>query len=233
MKAGVSQWIGTRAEQEDAYRIRFFPEGLLAVVCDGMGGHHHGALAADKASASFVEAFGGASLPVSERLLHALTAANRAVGCLTEKSSLFGGTTLVAAYVSGGVVRWISVGDSALLLWRRGRLLRLNADHSMRPLLNRVAASESDASNILRSALTGDRLELIDSPATPIPLLPGDRLILSTDGAERILSPGNVAPDVCDVLNARSENDASALVELLCREALPEADNATVLVVDV
>lgn len=234
MKAAAAQWIGCRSTQEDAYRIRFFPDGLLTVVCDGMGGHHHGAVAADSAAAAFSEAFAAASsVPMSERMTGALESANLAVGKLAEESSLYGGTTLVAAYIGAGVVRWISVGDSALLLWRRGRLVRLNADHSMRPLLNGIVESGSDTCHMLRSALTGEPPELVDSSATPIPLLPDDRLILCTDGADGVLSPGHVSDDVREILTSRTGKEASELMALICRAGTPGADNATVLVVDV
>lgn len=234
MKAAAAQWIGSRRTQEDAYRIRFLPEGLLVLVCDGMGGHHHGAAAADAAAASFAEIFvGTSSLPVAERMARALNSANHAVGKLVEESSRYGGTTLVAAYIGAGVVRWISVGDSALFLWRRGRLVRLNADHSMRPLLNGIVESCADTCNMLRSALTGEPPELVDISATPVPLLPDDRLILCTDGAEGVLIPGQVSDSVRGVLSSRTGKEASEIMELICRAGLPDADNATVLVVDV
>ena len=45
------------------------------------------------------------------------------------------GATLVAAVVIGSALYWVSVGDSLLWVCRDGRLHRLNADHSMRPVL--------------------------------------------------------------------------------------------------
>ena len=232
MKASVSQWIGHRREQEDTYRVQFLPEGLLAVVCDGMGGHHQGKLAAEQAVETFVDTFKHVSASWENRLKEALLAANHAVGRLVEKTAQFGGTTLVAAFVGGGLVRWISVGDSALMLWRRGRLIRLNADHSMRPLLEKVVPGETSASHILRSALTGEPLSLIDTPALPLPLLPDDRLILCSDGAGTVLNPVNVSAALRKCLDSPAENIASSLIELVCQSAGSDADNATVLLVD-
>ena len=233
MKAVASQWLGYRPVQEDTYRIQYFPEGLLVLVCDGMGGHRQGEQAAELAATAFLDSFRAGSASVEKRLSAALNAANSAVGKLVESSSLFGGTTLLAAFVGKGVLRWISVGDSALLLWRKGRLVRLNADHSLRPLLERVVSGPEKASHVLRSALTGEQISLVDSSALPLPLLPDDRVILCSDGADSVLNPAKVSSSVREVLEARSVNDASILMEQVRLLASEQADNTTILVIDV
>lgn len=234
MKANVSQWIGARTLQEDVYRVRFFPEGLLVLVCDGMGGHWRGEDAAAEAADAFVDSFAtSSSLPMSERLHAALNAANAAVRKLMKKYAQDGGTTLVAGFIGSGVVRWISVGDSSLLLWRRGRLIRLNADHSLRPVLENALPGKGRLSHMLRSALMGREIAMVDAPLTPMPLLPGDRLVVCSDGAEDLLTPGSVSFEVGTLLNACGDNDAAALVDMLCKLGNPTADNATVIVVDV
>lgn len=234
MKANVSQWIGSRSAQEDVYRVRFFPEGLLVLVCDGMGGHSLGEDAAAVAADAFIDFFCVSSaMPMTDRLHAALNAANAAVGRLMKKHAQYGGTTLVAGFIGAGVVRWISVGDSSLLLWRRGRLIRLNADHSLRPVLEKALPGKGRLSHMLRSALTGGEVAMVDAPPTPMPLLPGDRLIVCSDGADEMLNPGRVAVEVAALLGACGDNDAAALIALLCKQGNPTADNATVIVVDV
>lgn len=240
MIAGASQWIGTRQRQEDVYRLRFFPEGGLALVCDGMGGHRDGAMAAAVAAEAFVENFAESDIAsVTERLLESLDAANDAVGELFVGCGHGGGTTLLAVFVGGGILRWVSVGDSALLLWRHGRLIRLNEDHSMRGLLQRYLpsgeeAARSGAAHMLRSAVMGDDIELVDAPPTPFPLLPGDRLILCSDGADAVLVPGLPRGELAELLENRDmQNPAAALVEL-CRRRADDApaDNTTIVVLD-
>ena len=65
----------------------------------------------------------------------------------------------------------MSVGDSLLWVCRDGRLHRLNADHSMRPVLQdlvelgRMTEEEALAdprANQLRSVIYGDAIPLID-----------------------------------------------------------------------
>ena len=239
MKACIAQWKGTRETQEDAYAVKYYPEGVLAVVCDGMGGHQQGALAAQTAVKAFQLAFEaerGYSNTV-DCLRRALEAANSAVGQELARREAFGGTTLLAAYMAGGVLWWVSVGDSPLLLWRHQRLVRLNADHSLRDVYMQYVKSGvmsyEDAmsqGHRLRSALTGEAMAMVDAPPTPYPLLPGDRIILASDGVDDLLLPAVLPEEVKKLLDTRGEASLAALIVDACmRLQLPAADNTTVV----
>ena len=204
--AAGDQTAGTRAYQEDDFRLVGFPDGdpdgcdLLLVLADGMGGHRGGAQASRAAISAFVDTFGEAAGGVGARLRVALDAANAAVGRYAADQPRYAGMgcTLVACVVTdGAAAHWISVGDSPL--WRlRGAdergLDRLNADHSMRPVfedlvrLGRMAEDEVDggAAHQLRSALMGEQLKLVDQAAPPVRLGPGDRIVLASDGLETL-----------------------------------------------
>lgn len=239
VNVSVTQWIGKRSRQEDSYAVRHYPGATLTVVCDGMGGHDCGYLASSTAAEAFVEGFEQASGSVAARLRAALDYANQEVGRQFAERSLLGGTTLLAVYAGGGVVWWVSVGDSILALWRHGRLLRLNADHSMRGIycdfVKCGAMSEEDAmahGHALRSAVTGEAIALIDAPPTPYPLLPGDRIILSSDGADAVLLPSPPSQALRELLNTREGNLSAALVEACRQKENPYADNVTILSMD-
>lgn len=248
MNINIAQWIGKRGEQEDAYAYRHYPEGCLAVVCDGMGGHDCGSLAAKTAAEAFVEAFDKAPEgTLTERLRMVLDKANEAVGDLFRKRGSFGGTTLLAVYCGAGVLRWVSVGDSPLLLWRHGRLMRLNADHSMRAIyacpsslgaksygVDYVDSVTTAFGHSLRSAVTGDPLVMVDAPLTPYPLLPGDRIIMSSDGVDDLLLQSPMSPDTQAILDKRGAgvNLSAEIVDACKRLDDPNADNVTVLSMD-
>ena len=92
-----------------------------------------------------------------------------------------------------------------------GGMDRLNADHSMRPVLDelvrlgRMTSEEAGggAAQQLRSALTGEDLTLVDDPAAPVRLGIGDRILLASDGAGDARAGGDLplvrwAPDAQD-----------------------------------
>lgn len=243
-----AQIQGRRPYQEDSYDLRPLagpdagPEGggLLMVVADGMGGHRGGAHAGAVAVASFVEAFEAASGPAAERLSAALTAANERIGRdAGSHPELAGmGCTLVGAIVTPATVQWISVGDSPLYLVRGGSLTRLNADHSLAPLLDEavrrgamsaaVAATHPDR-QALQSALTGEEPELIDLLEVPFELEAGDRLLLATDGI-LILSEPVIARLMVKTARRDAEYAVQALLKAIAAVDHPFQDNATVLV---
>ncbi len=241
MNAHVAQWIGRRERQEDAYALRYFPSGLLALVCDGMGGHHLGQMASSTAAAAFVEAFAATDeeLGPPGRLRLALEAANAAVRNAFNERHSYGGTTLLAVFASPTSLWWVSVGDSPLFLWRNSRLSQLNEDHSMRPVYEAFVASGClshkdalDQGHMLRSAVTGDELALVDLHSAPYPLLPGDRLVLASDGSDALLQPCCLAESTRALFSQRGDSLAARLVEACRALGDPQADNVTIISFD-
>jgi PPM family protein phosphatase len=147
------------------------------------------------------------------------------------------GTTLSAVFLdAGNLLRFLHVGDSGACLWRGGILLPLTREYSV--------ASEAVASGLATlqssSGRGGASLRtrfIIGDPAFPTPEpvrfgvkpLPGDRLLLATDGL------WDVATDelVARILAANPPRDtaADALVEAAL--AGGAEDNITVIVTDI
>ncbi len=240
MKFQVAQWIGKRAEMEDSYALRHFPDGSLAVVCDGMGGHDCGLQAAQIAARSFVKAFEQSEdVTTARRMRDALDFANQSVGDYFIKRDMYGGCTLLAVYIFSGVLWWVSVGDSLLFIWRHGRLLRLNADHSMRSIYEEFVRSGTMSfeeamaqGHSLRSAVTGEEIPLIDSPPTPFLLLPGDRIVLASDGVDELLLQTPLSEAARVILDSPSDNLSAEIIEGCRALGREDADNVTVLSMD-
>ncbi len=244
---------GARSYQEDTALFwpgedPFSPGGagangseMMAVLADGMGGHAGGALASRMACESFIKAYAGQNGPKRERLKSALEAANQAIAATVEANpALTGmGSTLVGVTFGPDGVEWVSVGDSPLMLFRRGEIALLNEDHSLAPELDRLAAqgriSEEEARrdprrHMLRSAVTGDELDLVDLSRRPLMVEPGDYIILASDGLQTL-----EAGEIERVVAAYASDGASAVANALIRavEAMkdPHQDNATVVAV--
>ena len=191
---------GKREYQEDSFGLLDErdlglddSEHAVLLVADGMGGHVGGAIASDLLCKTFVEAYPLSSGPIVDRLRTCLEEANGAIAAAVAQNPALDsmGSTLVAVVVASGGLHWISVGDSPLWLFREGQLSRLNADHSMAPVLaDLVAAGRMTAEQAarhpsqhsLRSVVMGDEMPLIDVSAQPVALERGDRVVLASDG---------------------------------------------------
>ena len=232
---------GGRDYQEDSFLIKSGREGgnrLLLLLADGMGGHVGGARASELAIATFAAHFEQSEGAISGRLRAALEAANTAIAeAVAADPRLSGmGCTLVACLVTGDQAHWISVGDSWLWCLRAGKLTRLNADHSMRPLLENMVelgrmtqaeVEEDPRLGQLRSVVNAEELTLVDQNAQPFALQPGDRLLLASDGIEAL-----GAAAIASLAAAREEPAASvnALLDAVEDLKRPGQDNTTVVV---
>ena len=244
--AGPAAWLpagykirGGRDYQEDAFLIKSRREGgNLLLLADGMGGHVGGARASELAVATFAAYFEQAEGAISGRLRAALEAANTAIAeAVAADPRLSGmGCTVVACLVTGDQAHWISVGDSLLWCLRNGALTRLNADHSMRPLLENMVelgrmtqaeVEEDPRLGQLRSVVNAEELTLVDQNKQPFALRPGDRLLLASDGIEAL---GAAAIASLAASRADPAASVSALLDAVEDLKRPGQDNTTVVV---
>lgn len=222
-----------RANNEDSLAVEL-SLGLL-VVADGMGGHNSGEVASRLA----VEAVVGCVRGRRE----GRASGNPALeGCVQEANALIYerarafardkgmGTTVVAVLLGRDSAAVAHVGDSRLYLLRGGRLETLTEDHSLameqmrRGALAPEAVEDSGLQNILTRALGTQPRVVVD--AREQPLLPGDALLLCTDGLNKMLSDDRIA-----ALLGRAP-DASSACDGLVEEARRAGgvDNVTVAV---
>lgn len=238
---GSSATIGKREVQEDAIGWSA-PHGetgglpALTVIADGMGGHAAGEVASDIAVNGFLEAWRRGEHGGKTTLIEALDQANALISAhVAEHPETDGmGCTLIAVELDNktAAFRWISVGDSLLLSVTPAGIERLNADHSYREERERlIAAGESldgaPAPNVLRSALMGFDVPLIDDRQEWRPFAPDETLILATDGIET-LSDAQIMEIVA--ANPGANAVAGALVVAVEAAGKPRQDNTSVAV---
>lgn len=256
----LKQAIGGREDQEDACGVVYddvpavavsskvlagsATTSLFVVVCDGMGGHVGGEVASQvavKALLDSVAEWAGRGAEPTEVLQEGCARANDQIAAAVKANSELAGmgTTFVAVAIRDNTLHWVSVGDSHLLLFRNGKLAKLNEDHSMRPALARMVekniltqeeALEHPERNALRSVLMGEAVELVDVGHGGWPLQKNDILILASDGIDA-LAPS----DFYRVTGRFWRRSPSYIAEKLVARAItsggPQQDNTTVAVV--
>lgn len=220
-----------RAMNQDAYLDR--PDVGLWVVADGMGGHRDGA----RASRAIVEAL--ALLPRA-RLLGAgvraiqlvLTAVNAQLLAETDGPDDLIGSTVVALLAAGGSAALVWAGDSRAYRLRGGRLTQRTTDHSQVQALVDAGVLDADLAeahplaNVLLRAVGSDPVLRLDARIER--LVPGDRLLLCSDGLYREIGPAELAARLAAGHPAET---AQALVDAACAHG--GRDNVTAVVVEV
>lgn len=230
-----------RDNNEDSHGLFTLDDGsVLAVVCDGMGGHEAGEVASGIAVDAIESAVWGAEADVapSEVLRQALAQAHDAIVAEGRKGAKRGmGTTAVVAWVRGDRAWVAHAGDSRLYLLRRGRVVRRSVDHSRvqmlidKGVISPMEAHEHPDAGILTRALGHPRMA-DGQPFTPhvegdaLALAPGDALVLSSDGLHDLVSDDEIAAAIA---GAAPEASAARLVELALERG--GHDNVTVAVV--
>lgn len=226
------QGVGSREEQQDAFGIsrmdRYEEDGLLAVLCDGMGGMAEGGLIASETTSQLMGSF-----PWAED--------SNVPGWIAQHSARVyqrfrgqGGTTLVAALLKGNRLSFWCVGDSDLFLLREGRLYSLNIrqefknDLVLRALEGAFPVEEAfcDPQADALSQYIGKEEAECDHTRIPFLLQPEDALLLCSDG-------------VSDTLTLKQIREAMALSPQACCDKLeaeilaagkPNQDNFTAIV---
>ena len=120
---------GHAANEDAALVMPLGEDRLLLVVADGMGGRRGGRRASLLAIETLEEVV-GARLQ-AEKPWIAVAEAIEEAGLRIRRGRSGAGTTLVAALVGGGAVRFLHSGDSqAVLIGQRGRVKALTVAHS-------------------------------------------------------------------------------------------------------
>ena len=247
---GNAQHIGSREEQQDAFGFSDIDDhaftrhgGVVAVVADGMGGHLMGRESSQLAVRIFLKEYMAKSPEetIEKALMRSLEAANHEVHTMAKKHRVENdsGTTLVAGVIFNDLLHFISVGDSRLYLCRQGNFTCLTRDHSFANKLDRLVelgkmsreeAKEHPDRNALTAFLGMDELSQIDTPDTPVSVLPGDRLLLCSDGLYGTLDENAMGGALSPPLFHSPQSAAEHLIEKTLERKKRHQDNVTVAI---
>ena len=220
---------------------------VFAIVSDGIGGHRAGEVAAEMAveGISQMVAESNASRPL-EILDNAIQVTSDAIATKGKDNTqrLGMGTTCACAWVIGNQLFTASVGDSRIYLLRGAGLTQLTVDHTwVQDAVERGILDPKDARNHpnvhvirrylgsaktpqadVRLRLATDETDTHSRSNQGLRLLPGDLLLLCTDGLTDVLENAEIIQAV-RALDLRPA--AQALVALAC--AHNGRDNITVV----
>lgn len=239
------QHQGKRQYQQDSFFLSdtadpssLTEKGLLAVVADGMGGLQDGkaisSITVDTFKKQFYE---GSTKDPSKFLSDCVYKAETNVDAYMYASSMKGGSTVIAALISGNRLSFVSVGDSSIFLVRNREVKLLNHYHNYASVLSSKVRqgmiSQQEADNDpMRSRITAyigmGEVNEIDASDQPLTLYPDDILILCSDGVANAL--GNDA--LLRLIEAGSFSELGKRVEeSILRQDLQNQDNFTAVMI--
>lgn len=219
---------GPRPDNQDS----FLSAGPVHLVADGVGGHRGGGAA----SKAIVEAFQHLTTVDPAQPREVAAAVRIAQEAVDEVAAHYGGesgSTLAGAVAveHKGEPWWmvINVGDSRVYVVDDGQIEQVTVDHSyVQELVDRgeITAAEAyahpDRNIITRAIGDGDP----DFDAWLVPVVPGQQLVIATDGLTNVLPDATVASIV-----GRADDPAVAASRLVDSAlAAGASDNVTVIV---
>ena len=232
--------VGCKRKANEDNLVHFeCPNGLVATVCDGMGGHVGGAVASQVA-VDAIRAFLTDNYFDSpqEAIGMAIDAANKAIlARVMQQPELQGmGSTCVMLIVRDGKVYIGSVGDSRIYLIRSRRIMQLTKDQSFVQLLvDRGEITKEQAEHHPRKNEITNCLGIADMRAAtvlPDAIIPeaGDCFLLCSDGLSGMVSDDRIEHIVSQQGTYTSQQRVDQLVELARQNG--GLDNITVQIVE-
>ena len=233
--------VGRRDYQQDSFgqTAVLRNTGILAVLADGMGGLSGGERVSQKIvmeALTFGSTLQANQVPTA--LPGMVAGINRAVNQMLGPKGLYtSGSTVVSALITGNALRWISVGDSRVYLYRDGQISQLSRDHDLlQDWMPDILDGKRSMAEALRdpngrkltSFIGMGELRHVDYNRTPIPLLPGDRVLLMSDGVYGTVSDAEMAAILRDCGSVQLA--ASHIGQRIMGAALPYQDNYTLIV---
>ena len=232
-----------RENNEDSIDVKQFPDLIVSVVADGMGGQAAGEIVSNRVVDIIPRDLRKNLLAhlnsdgIKAVIRRSIVQANEeiiAMGALDKDMKNMGTTVVMAIWKKGNELYIAGVGDSRAYLIRNKKISQLTIDHSLaRALVEAKTISESDArehrfKNVLWKYL-GSK-EVGDGPDVPvITLQGGDRFLLCTDGLSGVCTDEQMLSFVTQ------QADMQACAEGLGQLALDSGsrDNVSVVMIEV
>jgi serine/threonine protein phosphatase PrpC len=184
--------IGKRTSNQDTVGEAFHSPLACFVLADGAGGHAGGEVASRVVVDAVIGCFDQAPAFGASALLGYANGAIDAVARKKREEPRYAdmSTTVAAVLIdqARGQALWAHLGDSRIYLFRAARLHAMSKDHSLTQQLIDAGYARPDQlrvhpqRNILTAAIGAEGDTPIELSAGAIALLPGDTMLLCSDG---------------------------------------------------
>ena len=175
---------GKRRANQDVCRVVEMAEHdrVFMVVCDGMGGHSMGDVAAETVCNAICE-YWNSNTHTKDSETKVIEACKAASDALYKRSRVARpiemGTTMVMASVEGNIVTIAHCGDSRCYLLRDGEVVYQTQDH----------ADPHWGSEVVTRCFFSMNPEVAEPEVARFEVLPGDRIFLCSDGVYKAMAP--------------------------------------------
>lgn len=231
--------IGGRRVNQDRMGYSYTRDALLLVLADGMGGHQGGEIAASLTMQALSALFQAHATPFVKKPEQFLEAAFLKAHHDILRYAAANGlrdsprTTVVACLVQHNTALWAHCGDSRFYLVRSGQLLARTRDHShIEHLISKGRATESERGthpdrNKLYNCIGASQPPKVEL-SHQTGLLPGDVLMLCSDGLWSMLPDGDIVRRLSSKTVVQAVPD---MITTALEVAGPKADNTTALAI--
>ena len=233
---GITDCGLVRKMNQDCYASCELEHGILAVVCDGMGGAKSGNVASQMAVDCFVGVIQNSTMEEPAAVLNqALDKANDAVRqrSLEDADCAGMGTTLVAAYLQLDLHGYVlNVGDSRGYQIGSSGIRQITRDHSLvaemvaRGKITPEEARNHPNKNIITRALGTDSHTPGD--LFEVDLEPDEYILLCSDGLSNVVTEQEILYEVLH--GGAADSCCQRLLEIALQRGAP--DNVTAVLIE-
>ena len=228
---------GKRDNQEDSFYISpledSFSNGVIAACSDGMGGLLYGEVVSRYVVERLEEAY-----PLKFDDPESVSEEIKKISSeVYEQYHLGAGATLVMTHILKNMMNFYSVGDSNIILLRKGRVTLLNHKQNYVSLLIRkLAEGGMDTTEAYRNSRAKALIDFVGNTETnvihtskPIQLYEDDIIIVSSDGVTDAVSLNKMKSLLLPDYNA--QHLARLLKSAVKNKKLPKQDNFSAIVI--
>ena len=242
MNFATATHIGyVREENQDCVEIRTFPDGVLALVCDGMGGERSGKEASTRATEIFLECMEERcqepmqTYEIRNAMMAAVSAANSVIYTAAKLNyQNFGmGTTCVAAFWNQEGVTIVNVGDSRAYYYADGVLQPITIDHTLVNFLlfsGKIKEEELETHPMKHMLIRAVGVEkTVEADDFFLPYTDGMKILLCSDGLSNMVED----TELCRIISQEKDLSEIGAELILTANGNGGLDNIAVVLVEI